>query len=145
MNAFDQFNILIGSDRGSYQGEFAGRPHLEEEIDVTVLLRRPRQLNPLALVFGRHFLSRSMLEFLFGADQKDIDLLFEFANHFRLSVVRTNKGSRTAVLRGTVEQMEKAFCVQLALKYKGGRIHRTRSGPISIADYSLAISSSGTL
>ena len=69
MNAFKEYEILAGSSRAPFGGEPAGRPHVEQEIDVTILLRRPKQLSPSALTFGRQFLTRRMLQFLYCADQ----------------------------------------------------------------------------
>ena len=62
----------------------------------------------------------------YGAAQEDIDAVTAFATSHGLTVVETHAARRTVVVRGTVEQMNRAFGVDLG-KYKH-TITRHRDG-----------------
>ncbi len=115
--------------------ERVGDVDASSSISVTVVLRRTG--NQPAVSPG--FISRvSRAEFSqkLGADPKDIQTVEEFAHHHHLSVVETSIEKRRVVLRGTAQNISKAFGTKLA-EYRNTATNHTfrgRSGVLTVPE-----------
>src|SRR5882757_4727012 len=109
MSQFEQFTILPGSIR---RLQFANRMNAVEKIDdieITVQVRRKRELDADSLVERNKILSRLELEEVYGASPKDLSAVLSFAEHFGLEVTDIDSGQRTITLKGNSEAMFNAF------------------------------------
>ena len=133
--------ILKGSERKIRAGAkriAAADP--KEILTVSVRVRRRTdapQLPDLAALSSaplgeRKYLSREEFAKEYGASEKDLDAIKEFARANRLEVVEVSIPRRTVVLKGTVEQMSKAFAVDLAMYETAEEKYRGREGPIYV-------------
>lgn len=107
---------------GSYKPlrGYAGLPETDkqETIEVTIRLRRKKELP--ADAFTGNFLSREVYESDYGAAQEDADQVELFAQAHQLSTVVVDLARRSVIVRGTVNNLEKAFGVTIK-KYKNCR------------------------
>lgn len=96
----------------------AGRTPSQQILSVSVIVRRKTPLSLKALK-GR-ILSREEFEANYAADPADFARLRQFAHQHALSVDEgsSSLARRTIVLRGTAQNLEKAFGVELH-NYKG--------------------------
>jgi kumamolisin len=127
---------LKGSEKAAPDAKKMAGLGKSELLNITVKLRSgealPDLLNPSVYEKFKP-MTHEEFEEKFGATDKDVKLVQAFANHAGLSVVRTEKNKRTVELRGTVEQMEKAFKVDLSnFKQSDGLVFRGRKGDIKI-------------
>ncbi|KMY85092.1 Kumamolysin [Candidatus Paraburkholderia calva] len=132
---------VSGSDKQHLEGsKCIGQCDMAEQIEVIVMLRRKdeagfRQM--MAKVEAGDTpgvpVSREEFDKLFGASEEDVDKIKTFAKHYGLSVVRAEANTRSVVLKGTIEQFQKAFDVKLERfqHHKMGE-YRGRSGPVSV-------------
>jgi len=122
---------LAGSERKPVPAARAlGPVAAEEPVRATVVLRR-RGAEPD--VAGRQH-SREEFGVLHGAAPEDIETLEDFAHEHGLTVEERNAGSRSLMLSGPAEAMQKAFGTMLSA-YElapGGKRFRGRTGPIMI-------------
>ena len=117
-----------------------------EILTVSVRVRRrpdaPQLPDLVALSLAplgeRKYLSREDFAKEYGASEKDLDAIEEFARANALEVVEVSIPRRTVVLKGTVAQMSKAFAVDLAMYETAEEKYRGREGtiyvPANIAD-----------
>jgi kumamolisin len=70
----------------------------------------------------------------FGADPAAIRAVADFARKANLQVEETNIARRTVVLSGTVQNVNKAFGVDLQKCEEGGQTFRVREGSISVPE-----------
>jgi kumamolisin len=97
-----------------------GEADANETAQVTVIVLRKDGAPPLAdheywirTPPGRRtFLSPEEFAARYGAAQKDIDTVVEFARSQGLTVLEAHAGRRSVILKGTVAQMSAAFGVQ---------------------------------
>ncbi|HEX6545246.1 MAG TPA: protease pro-enzyme activation domain-containing protein [Bryobacteraceae bacterium] len=134
--------VLEGSERPVASSfEDRGRVDSGETAEVTVYLRSKRPdveagqfINALAAkpLSTRQYLTREQLAEMRGASPEDIARLETFANHYGLEVVATDAAARTVTVRGKLEDLEKAFGVELHKYRDGTALFRDYSGPISL-------------
>lgn len=103
-----------------------------ENIEITVQVRRKRELDASALVERNQILSRLELEEGYGASPKDLNTVLSFAEHFGLEVVDIDSGQRTVTLKGSSDAMYNAFKVRVFETHVEGDVLRSRVGPIFI-------------
>jgi kumamolisin len=88
----------------------------------------------------RKYLSREQLAEMRGASSEDIAHIEEFASRYALEVVSTDAAARTVTLRGKLNDLEKAFGVELHNYSDGAGLFRDYSGAISLpADMAPAV------
>ena len=115
-------------------------PH--EMLTVTVSVRRRPDAPPLtdaaelaATPSGeRRFLSREEFAEHYGASPADLDRVADFGRSHGLSVLETSVPKRTVLLSGTVEQMGRAFAVDLGRYESKDETYRGREGHVHIPD-----------
>jgi kumamolisin len=132
---------VSGSDKLHPEGaKCVGACDPAEQIEVIVMLRRKdeagfRQMMtkiesgdaPAQPVSREEFAQR------FGASDSDIDKVRAFAQQYGLTVVRAQADTRSVVLKGTVEQFQKAFDVKLErFQHHGIGEFRGRAGPVNV-------------
>jgi kumamolisin len=132
---------VTGSDKAHPDGaKCIGECNPAEEIEVVVMLRRQdegefRQLMqkidageaPAVPVSREEFARR------FGASDEDVGKVKTFASHYGLTVLRADPAARSVVLKGTIEQFQKAFDVKLE-RFEHHNIgeYRGRTGPVNV-------------
>jgi len=110
----------------------------DEEITVTVLLRRRRGSRPKTVAdFCRDDTvhappSRTRFADTNGADPKDLKAVADFARSHGFAVLSTHKARRTVMLRGSAAALNAAFSLTLRnYQYSGGS-YRSHDGPIGV-------------
>ncbi|HEY4148860.1 MAG TPA: S53 family peptidase [Chitinophagaceae bacterium] len=132
---FSQMVELKGSQRQVPPGKKLGLPNTGDIIEVTVRLRRKNAIEDYVKKLDKSNDTLSLEEFdkKFGASEKDIALVEEYAHEHGLSVVTTSVSRRSVVLRGSVQQFSTAFGVNLAsYQHENGQVFRGRVGSIKI-------------
>ena len=76
--------------------------------------------------------SREEMAERYGADQADLDQVAAFAQSHGLSVLESSRARRTVRAQGTVEQMSRAFAVDLGYYESGEERYRGREGFVHI-------------
>jgi kumamolisin len=131
---------LEGSERHPARGaRRVGSADPDEIISVSIAVRRRSDSPPLpdqnhwatTPAAQRKFISHQDFAARYGASQDDIDRVVKFARNHGLNIVGTSIQKRTVVVSGKVEQMNRAFGVDLghyesaAEKYRGreGHVH----------------------
>lgn len=128
---------LKGSTRKVPPGKKIGTLNSNELIAVTVRLRRKNDIDDYVDKMGNGkgnaILSREEFDKKFGADEKDIELVQEYAHEHDLTVGDISVGRRSIVLKGSIHHMTEAFGVHLAqYQHNNGRLFRGRVGTIMI-------------
>ena len=133
--AFQKRVVLAGSENVQRPGlEPSGQPATDDTMQVSVILRRKRELPSTAMEAGPgRALSHAELQQNHGANSADIDKVEEYAHATGLTVVETNELKRRVTLSGTARQMEEAFGAQL-INYRAatGHEYRGRTGTLSV-------------
>jgi len=111
----------------------------DRQIDVSVYLRSggsydwvdEEAAKPPA---ERRVMSRAELAKSHSASDSDIDAVRKFASDYGLDVVATDPARRAMTLRGTVDQIAKAFGVEEIglFQRSGGELFRGRRGPLTV-------------
>jgi hypothetical protein len=116
----DEYRTLANSDRPPEPGIFrVGSADPKATLSASILVRRRPDGPPspsgniLAATSPPQRLSREEFAASYGAAQADLDQVAAFAQGQGLTVMDTNAARRTVVVSGTVEQMNKAFAVDL--------------------------------
>ena len=130
---------VSGSDKVHPEGATCvGACNPAEEIEVVVMLRRQdesgfRQLMAKIDAGEGTPVPRDEFEKRFGASQEDVAKVERFAAQYGLTVVRADPGSRSVVLKGTIEAFQKAFDVTLE-RFQHHNIgeYRGRTGPVNV-------------
>ncbi len=127
---------IKGSTRKVPMGRNLGMTNGNDTIEVTVRLRRKASIEEYVkdMEKGKNkTLSQDEFEQKFGASEKDIDLVEQFARDHDLTVVNSSASRRSVILRGSVQNFSQAFGVFLSnYQYTDGKIFRGRMGDIKI-------------
>jgi kumamolisin len=118
---------IPGSLRSQPPGEKIGEVDPNEKIGATILVRSKSTEPPPP---GR--LSREEFAARYGADQRDLDRVADFARAHGLEVLERSAARRAVVVSGTVRSMRNAFGVSLAMYRSGNATCRGRVGEISV-------------
>ena len=134
-------HVVAGSERQPLKGARAVAPvSPDERLEVTVRLRSKVPL-PVAGSEGflddvhpaqRKYLSREDHAARFGADEKDLAKVAEFAKAHGLAVVESSSAKRSVVLSGLAPAFNAAFGVDLQQYEHEGGTYRGRTGTISV-------------
>ena len=107
-------------------------------LSVTIRLRRRPDAPVLPVHKGADtptgHISREEFADKFGASTADIDLVVSFARTHGLEVEETSAAKRTVKLAGTVEQMNRAFGVELARYESPTEEYRGREGAVQMPE-----------
>ena len=107
-----------------------------ESIEVSVLVRPKAPLESIdeRLARGAPPLSREEFAAQYGASERDLAAVEQFAQSHGLQVVEADSARRTVVLRGTAAAMNSAFGVELRqFAAADGSTFRSHDGPIYVA------------
>jgi subtilase family serine protease len=118
----------------------AGPADLAEVLTVTLRVRRrpgapalPDPMDLAAMAVGeRRFLSREEFAARYGAAPADLEQVTDFARGHGLEVAETNVARRTVVASGTVEQMGRAFAVELGRYETPTHSYRGHAGKLQL-------------
>ncbi|MDB4905096.1 MAG: family peptidase [Mucilaginibacter sp.] len=102
---------LSGSYKPAKPGEKQRELNKDEVIEVTVRLRRKKEL-PNESLTGQ-FLTRETYENDYGASQEDADKVAAFAHANLLTTVEVDLARRSIIFKGKISDFEKAFNVNL--------------------------------
>ncbi|MFL6354213.1 MAG: protease pro-enzyme activation domain-containing protein [Bryobacteraceae bacterium] len=109
-----------------------------EEVTVTLVLRR-KESSGVALNTGEQLLSgqalpvsRAEAQQALAANPEDIAAVRSFVEQYGLKIVEENAGARSLRVKGTVEQIEKAFGVQLRMVEAKGQQCLSYAGSILV-------------
>jgi hypothetical protein len=135
------YHRIDGSElRPAYGARLVGPADTGEALKVVVCVRQRPDAPPLpshshwvATPPGkRKFLSSQEFAAKHGASQADIDAVAQFARAQGLTVVDTDLVGRMVVLSGTVEQVSRAFAVDLWRYESPDGPYRGHDGPIHV-------------
>ncbi|SAL71986.1 S53 family peptidase [Caballeronia telluris] len=132
---------VSGSDKNHPEGATCvGACNPADEIEVVVMLRRQdedgfKQLMAKIDAGEAEPVARDAFEKRFGASKEDVEKVEKFAAQYGLKVARSDPGSRSVVLKGTIEQFQKAFDVKLE-RFEHHNIgeFRGRTGPVNVPE-----------
>jgi kumamolisin len=133
------YRRLEDSERRRRKGaRLVGPAHGSDSLSVTVRVRRRKDAPALpgqeywckTRPGKRKFFSRAEFAARYGAAQTDLDRVASFARDQKLSVVEMSVGRRLIILRGTVDQMNRVFAVELGRFETPGETYRGREGYI---------------
>lgn len=127
---------LTGSNRKLPPGKNLGNTNLNDIIEVTFRLRRKKPIEDFVkeVESGKTKpISRAEFEERFGANQKDIQLVEQFATSHDLTVVSSSAARRSVILKGTVQNFSQALGVFLSdYQHDDGKVFRGRIGEIKV-------------
>jgi kumamolisin len=111
-----------------------GRVPSQQVLSVSLIVRRKNPLH-LSELKGR-VLSREEFDRKYAASEADFKMLRLFASEYGLSVDESasSLARRTLVLRGTVENLEKAFGVELHEYQRAGNKFHGFTGTVSVPE-----------
>lgn len=146
------YRILERSERKSRQSaRLVGPADPKETLTVTIGVRRRPDAPPLPDVLQltekpireREYYARSKFAEEFGAAAEDLDRVAQFALSHGMEVIDSSTAKRTVTVCGTVEQMSRAFSVQLNQYETPFEKYRGREGhvcvPNALADTVVAV------
>ena len=132
---------VSGSDKIHPEGaKCIGACNPSEQIEVIVMLRRKDEAGFKQMMARidageapAQSVSREDFDKRFGASDEDIEKVKNFAAQYGLTVVRAESETRSVVLKGTIEQFQKAFDVKLE-RFQHHNIgeYRGRTGPVNV-------------
>jgi len=130
---------VTGTERVPVPGaNRVGAADPKEKLTVSIRVRRREDAPPIPDLKDyppsspRKRFSREEFAAKFGASQGDLDRVAEFGRSYGLQVVESSIARRTIVLSGTVEQMNRAFAVDLG-RYESPRgSYRGREGAVHL-------------
>lgn len=130
---------LVGSaPKHGSKTQWAGAAPANEEVTVTLVLPRKKSYGAMSerseqLLSGEApRVSREEAEQVLGADPEDMALVRSFVEEYGLTIVEENSVARTVRVKGTVEQIGKAFGIQLRMIDTGGQQYLSYAGSISV-------------
>jgi kumamolisin len=131
---------IQGTERTPARGARAvGPADPKEVLTVSIRVRRRQDAPPppglkdwAANPRGQGRVSREEFAARFGASEADLNLVADFARSNGLAVVESSVARRTVVLSGTVEQMCRAFTVELQRYESPDQTYRGREGPVHL-------------
>ncbi|SAK97145.1 peptidase S53 propeptide [Caballeronia fortuita] len=134
---------VSGSDKIHPEGaQCVGACDPSEQIEVIVMLRRKDEAGFRQMMARidsgeapAQAVSREEFDKRFTASDDDVAKVKAFAAQYGLTVVRAETETRSVVLKGTIEQFQKAFDVKLE-RYQHHNIgeYRGRTGPVKVPD-----------
>lgn len=134
---------VSGSDKIHPEGaKCIGACDPGEQIEVIVMLRRKDEAGfkeMMARIDAGEApaqpVSRAEFDKRFTASDADVEKVKAFAKQYGLTVVRAETETRSVVLKGTIEQFQKAFDVKLE-RFQHHNIgeYRGRAGPVNVPD-----------
>jgi len=102
-----------------------------DTASITIRVRRQKSIDK-ALEKGQR-ISREEYAAQYGASDEDIAKVEAFATDHHLSIVESDKGRRSVVVKGRISDLEKAFQVHLThFKDDKGVVFRGRSGDVCV-------------
>ena len=137
-NSKKKMVAIAGSQKTPYRNAQVIAPApSDERLEVSIRIR-PKNSLPKAEDMLKPSngplpqLTHEEYEKSYGADAKDLALVSQFAKDNNLNVVRQSAARRTVILAGTVQDMNRAFGVNLKkYEYPGGT-YRGRTGDVCI-------------
>ena len=130
---------LSGSaPKHTLKAEWLGAAPGNDEVTVTLVLRRSESSDPAwsrseELLSGQApRMPREEAERALAADPEDMAAVRSFIEQYGLTIVEENPAARTLQAKGTVEQIEKAFGVQLRMIDAKGQRRLSYAGSISV-------------
>ncbi|HTS21362.1 MAG TPA: S53 family peptidase [Casimicrobiaceae bacterium] len=124
---------IAGSAKARFEeGRYVGPARKDEQLTVTLRLRRKSLLAPPSE--GKPFKALDYDRFrdLHGADPADVAKVEAFAHAHGLDVLRVSLAQRAVDLAGTVAAMQSAFGTRLKRYTMGKLTYRIRTGPITV-------------
>jgi hypothetical protein len=135
------YKPLAKSERRARKGTHrTGSADPKEIVNVTICVRRrpgapslPTQDHWSKTLPGRRkYLSQEDFATQYGAAQSDLVKVADFARSSGLTVASTSTVQRTVLVSGTVEQMNKAFGVDLGMYESATEKYRGREGAVHL-------------
>jgi kumamolisin len=84
---------------------------------------------------SRHYLSKTELASMFGADQNEVEAVVDWAKSCKLKVIDVDAGKRRVQVEGSVAAINKAFGVQLNdYRHPEGYEFRGREGQVHVPE-----------
>ncbi len=133
---------LPGSERSAPDAVSASPAKPDEQVDITIRLRRRQSLNERVSTSESVATPLTRTEYAqqYGAAPADIRLVVAYATANGLTVVLKSTARRTVQIRGTVATLSKAFGVTLTdYQLADGSTIRGREGAILVPDNLLSI------
>jgi kumamolisin len=136
------YRPIKGTERAPRSGaRRVGPADPQEQLTVSIRVRRRTDgapLPPLANWTARPLeqsrLSREQFAANFGSSETDLNHIAEFGRVNGLTVVESSAARRTVVLSGSVEQMNRAFGVDLGRYESSSEHYRGREGPVHLPE-----------
>ena len=122
------------------EARLTGPADPSEEVSVSIRLRRRADAPPFpdvaegVVAKTQRRLTHEEFAATYGAHPDDISHIVSFAHEFGLEVVETSIPRRTVVVSGTVEQVSRAFAVELGRYEAGTTSYRGREGHVHVPD-----------
>lgn len=104
----------------------------DQDIELSLILRRPPDAPPISTPQGTPTLSREEFASQYGAAQSDIAAVQRFAAAHGLRVLQVDKPRRTITISGSASALSRAFDVGLLNFEVRGHSYRSYSGEISV-------------
>jgi len=124
---------IEGSEREALPGaKRVGPIPADQEVRVTIVVRRRDDAALPKLEEGAEPLSRTEFAQRFGADAADLERVAQFAREHGLEVRESDQARRTVVLAGPAAAVAKAFDVSFEEYEHEGVRFRARSGPVHV-------------
>lgn len=122
---------LAGSTKLAPKAKKLDTLNPNDSASVTVRVRRKKSID--AAVEEGKIISRTEYDKQFGSSDEDMEAVEKFATEHHLSVVESNSGRRSVIVKGRISDLEKAFQVHLTdYKDEDGCIFRGRFGDINV-------------
>ena len=131
-----QARVDVPGSAPQHENSALGAADPNETITVTIVLRRPASSATLEneLLSGKFkHLSREEAARVMGADPSDVASLTSFLQQYGLAIVDENLPARTLRVRGTVQQLDRAFGIHLStFRDRDGNEYLSYTGSITI-------------
>ena len=123
----------------------SGDAHLEEVVDVTLVLRPEARPADHPAMSRRHHVNAAApaarvplaLDELAAAHAprpSDVQTVAEFAAHHGLEVVEASAPRHDVIVRGSIETLDRAFGVEQSIYHHRGRHFRAHAGDLNLPD-----------
>jgi kumamolisin len=123
--------VLAGSTKTAPDGTYTGQLDKNEEITITIRVRRKKELE----IFDGAQMPHDEYAEKHGAKQEDTDLVTSFLKEHNLEVTAVDLARRSMMVKGSISNLEAAFGVQLdAFTDTAGNHFRVRTGDIYIPE-----------
>ncbi len=133
--AFEKWINLAGSERRLPSGaQQVGAVPQDEQMMVTLVLRRKGQGSRTGAGGAEQHLSHAEFSAKYGAPSADMDLVQQFAQENGLSVSESSELKSTMKLTGTTQAMQNAFGTQLHRYRHNNQTFRGRTGELKIPE-----------